>query len=173
MGAVTDVVKRYIPASYRAMVGTTNSYYSLSDLQDLADFVQYRLFSTVVGATNEATQYDLEHRELLGMLTAMQFIPAAIDYWSDQIQSESTTGTHEVVSYFDKRDSLWKLFAQIQKDAQLLAIDLGVSIQQARAVIPKISYGDNGRGVLITTDPAIFPRPRYGPFYYIPWGTSQ
>lgn len=158
MGAVTDVVRRYVPASYRAMVGITNPYYTVDDLQALSDFVQYRLFSTVVGATSEASQYDIEQRELLGMLTTLQFIPAAVEYWGDQLQSETTSGTHETISWFDRRDQLWKLFAQIQKDATLLAIDLGVNITAARAVIPRVSYGDNGRHILTTTDPALFPR---------------
>lgn len=172
MGAVTNVVRRYVPASYRAMVGETNSYYDQGDLQDLADFVQFRLYSTVVGATNEASLYDIEQRELLGMLATLQFIPAAVEYWGDQIQSEQTTGTSESVTYFDRRDQLWKLFAQLQKDATQLAIDLGVNISFARAVLPKISYGDNGRGILVTTDPEVFPSQRYQRRFF-PWNFTD
>lgn len=160
MGAVTDVVKRYVPASYRAMVGTTNSYFGITELQAQADFVQMRLFSTVVGSLVESSYYDIQHVELLGMMTTLQFIPAAVDYWGDQLAAETTTGTSEVISYFDRRDQLWKLFDKIQADATQLAIDLGVNISAARAVVPKISYGDNGRGILTTEDPNCFPRLR-------------
>ena len=161
MGAVTNVVKRYVPASYLAMVGTTNSYYSLSDLQATADFIQTRLFSTVVGATAEASAYDIEQRELLGMLTTLQFIPAAVEYWGDQLQSESTTGTHEVVTWFDRRDQLWKLFEKLAKEADQLAIDVGISITNTRAFVPQVSYGDNGRHILRTEDPHCFPSAKH------------
>lgn len=170
MGAITDIVRRYVPASYRAMVGSTNPYYSQADLQALSDYVQARLFSTVVGATLEASMYDIKKRELLGMLTTLQFIPAAVEYWGDQIQSESTTGTHEVVTYFDRRDQLWKLFTQIQKDSNLLAIDLGVSLAEAKASIPRVSYGDNGRHVLTTPDPELFPHQRSRTDWRRVWG---
>lgn len=157
MGGITDVVRRYVPASYRALVGTTNTYYQSSDLQALADFVQFRIYSTVAGATLEASVYDLEQMELLGMLTTLQFIPAAVDYWGDSLESESTTGTHEVVTYFDRRQGLWKLFDKLTADAADLAQDLGVSIKAARSVVPLISYGDNGKQILNTPDPYCFP----------------
>lgn len=158
MGAVTDIVRRYVPASYRAMIGVTNSYYTISDLQALADFVQFRTFSTVVGSTLEASLYDLEHQTLLGMLTTLQFIPAAVDFWSDQLQTESTTGTNEVISYFDRRGDLWKLFDRLKEDSTQLAIELGAPINVARGVIPRVSYGDGGRGILVTPDPEKFPK---------------
>lgn len=158
MGAVTNVVRRYVPASYLAMVGSTNPYYSSSDLQSLADFIQYRLFSTVVGATAEASSYDIEQIELLGMLSTLQFIPAAVEYWGDQLQSESTTGTHEQITWFDRRDQLWKLFDRLKNEADQLAIDLGIPISNTAAFVPRVTYGDNGRNILKTSDPQRWPR---------------
>lgn len=171
MGSITDVVRRYVPGSYRAMVGVSNSYYGIEDLQALAAFVQQRLFATVADPSQEQNVYGIEKTELLGMLTTLQFIPAAVDYWGDQLASETTTGTNESVSYFDRRDQLWKLFDRIQADAAQLAIDIGVPLTVAKAVVPKVSYGDGGRDILVTPDPASFPRQHRRSLVrdFIPW----
>jgi hypothetical protein len=171
VGAITDVVRRYVPGSYRAMVTVTNSYYGISDLQALASFVQQRIFATVANEPDEASVYGVEKTELLGMLTTLQFIPAAVDYWGDQLASETTTGTSESVSYFDRRDQLWKLFDHLQKDAQQLAIDIGVPVNSAKAIVPKVSYADGGRNILTTPDPATWPKMRRGSCYGLPWAT--
>lgn len=172
MGAVLNVVKRTVPASYRALVTATNNYYSQTDLQSAADYVQFRLYSTVVGATNEATSYNVKEVELLGILTTLQFIPAAIDYWGDQYVQETATGTREIITYLDRREELWNVFKKLQEEAKQLANEMGLSFGVA-AVFPKVSYGDNGREVLITTDPQEFP-PAYSKTKVsdlIPWGT--
>jgi hypothetical protein len=158
MGAVLDSVKRHVPASYRALVGITNTYYGTTDLQYLADFVQYRLFATVPGAANEATVWtDRKRLELIGILTTLQFIPAAIDYWGDQIASQNLTGTHETNAWFDRRRELWSVFDRLTLEAKELAGEIGVTYG-AISMIPQVSYGDNGRNILITPDPALWPR---------------
>lgn len=156
MGSVTDVVKRHVPSSYRALCGVSNVYYSLDDLQALANFVQFKIFSTVPGATNEATTWNALETELLGMLTTLQFIPAAIDFWGDQLASVSTDPTQESVSYFDRRGDLWKAYDRIAAQAAELSNQLGVNVEVVKAVIPQVSYGDNGRNILITPDPQDF-----------------
>jgi len=157
MGAITAIVKRYVPASYRALISVTNNYYSATELQGLADSVQFRLFTTIAGVTNEASVYTSKEIDLLGTITTMQFIPAAIDYWGDALASESTTGTHENVSYFDRRPELWKIYELLAAQAEDLADDLGVNITTAKTMLPRVSYGDNGRGILLTPDPQDFP----------------
>lgn len=157
MGAVVDAVKRHVPASYRALVGITNSYYTPTDLQYLADFVQYRLFSTYPGAANEASFYNKKQLELVGILTTLQFIPAAIDYWGDVISSQALTGTNESNTWFDRRKELWNVYDRLSAEAKELASELGLAYGVA-AIVPTVSYGDNGRGILVTEDPALWPR---------------
>lgn len=156
MGKITDVVQRHVPASYRAMCGVTNTYYSLAALQDLSDYVQFRLYNTVVGESNEATTYNPKEQELLGVLTTLNFIPAAVDYWGDQLASQTASGVNESQAYFDRRPDLWKIFAQLQVEAAELSQELGVFSKVAN--LPGVSYGDNGRGVLITQDPQNWPK---------------
>ena len=157
MGAITNIVKQYVPASYAALVGATNSYYSLEDLQGLADFVKFRLYNTVVAEASEAAVYNVKEQRLLGVLTTLQFIPAAIDFWGDSLASTSTTGTSESDSFFDHRPDLWRIFDRLTAEAQALGQEVGINIYAARGVVPKVSYGDNGRGILITSDPKDFP----------------
>lgn len=168
MGEVTNVVHRRVPASYVAMVGATNSYYSLTLLQDLADFVKYRLFSTVVEEGDEGSTYNRKEVELLGILTTLQFIPAAVDYWGSQIASQGAGNVGENESFFDRRADLWKIFGQLQAEAAELSQELGLFYKAAK--LPGVSYGDNGRDVLVTADPECFPplhrkRTTYGPYW--------
>jgi len=158
VGAVTNIVKNYVPASYKALIGATNSYYSQEDLQQLNEYAQFRVFSTVVTEASEAAVYNIEERQLLGILTTLQFIPAAIDFWSDALISESadSASSTKSVGYLDHRPDLWKIFDRLALEAQELAIDLGVNIGAAKAFIPKVSYGDNGREILVTSDPQDF-----------------
>ena len=155
MGAVTDVVRRYIPASYRELASVSNSYFGgITELQALADFVKFRIFSTSVAASAEATVYDLKQIQLLGVLTTLQFIPPAVDYWgAAQLDSESLQDPDENRSYRDPRRELWNIFEKLVAEAQSLGSELGIGVLGAKGVVPKISYGDNGRGILLTPDP--------------------
>ncbi len=159
MGAITDIVKQNVPASYRALVGNTIYDYELTDLQNIAEGTQFRLYATIVGVTQEDTVFTRNQTELLGVLTTMQFIPAAIDYWGDQLQSQNTSGTNEDVSYFDRRPDLWKVWERLAARAQELAEEEQINLVRMKAVLPRVSYGDNGRDVLVTPDPWLFPLP--------------
>lgn len=160
MGAVTDQVKRHVPGSYRAMVSTPNQYFGITDLQGVADYVKFRLFGTAVAPAAEASLYDPLLVNFLGKLTTLQFIPAAVDYWGDQLISESTTGTSENVTYPDRREGLWKVFerlrAEVKEDYNAMAETYGFKIYGTGSSVPAVSYGDGGRGVLVTGDPQCF-----------------
>lgn len=158
MGAIADSVKRYVPASYNALVGATNSYdYTSNDLQQLADYVQFRFFGTIAGVTSESSVWNPLEREFLGVMTTLEFIPAAVDYWGDQLQSESTNPTSENVTYFDRRNDLWKVYDRLSKRADDLGTELGISTTKIKGAIPRVSYYNNGRsGVFVSSDPQEF-----------------
>jgi len=179
VGAITDSVRRYVPATYRAMIEVTlnnERYYTTSDLQALADYVKFRLFSTVVAEASEAAIYNPTVRQFMGKLTTIQFIPAAIDYWDSQLASKTTTGTNEALAFRDHRDGLLNLLEELTRQVEEEFIELapvyGFTINK-KTLVPRVTYGDNGRGILITPDPATFP-PAYGsesPDYlgWLPW----
>lgn len=161
MAAVTDVVKRLVPASFRAMCSMTNTYYSLSELQDTADYVKLKLLGTSIDAALEATTYDQVLTTFLGKVTTLQFIPAAIDFWGDQLASQSTTGTNESVAYFDRRQELWHRFDELKQEVAAefdeIAGTYDLIVRGSAAMLPRVSYGDNDRGVLLTPDPQDWP----------------
>lgn len=170
MGAITDIVRQNVPASYRALVGNTSYDFSLTDLQNIAEGVEYRLYATVAGVTQESSVFTRNQIELLGVITSMQFIPAAIDYWGDQLASQNTSGTNEDVAYFDRRPDLWKVWEKLAARAAELAATEQINVTKLKAWLPKISYGDNGRGVLVTPDPELFSLPwDYRRLSDIPW----
>lgn len=178
MGAITDIVKQNVPASYRALVGNTIYDYSLADLQNIAEGTQFRLYATIAGVTQEESTFTRNQIELLGVITTMQFIPAAIDYWGDQLQSENTSGTEENVSYFDRRPDLWKVWDRLAARSQQLAEEEGVNLVRLRAILPRVSYGDNGRNILVTPDPMQFPlanadRRLGDATWSIPWTSTE
>jgi hypothetical protein len=157
MGAITEAVRRHIPATYRAMIGPSEQtdYYSLADLQALADYVQQRLFATVAGITNEATVFDIRHVEFLGKVTTLRFIPAAIDYWMDQSETVQTHGPEETINFPARIAHLREVFQRLSADVADEWNDV-LGVAGAHNSVPDVSYGDNGRGVLITPDPAEF-----------------
>lgn len=175
MGAVTNVVRRYVPNTYRQLVEATSgaaALFATSDLQALADYVKYKLFSTVVAEASEASIYNPVMQQFLGKLTTLQFIPAAVDYWDSTLESKTTTGTDEVIELRDHSEDLWKLFdilaAQVKEDF----IELGIALKPS--LIPQVSYGDNGRGILKTLDPYDFPgmNEEYKITDLLPWRVS-
>lgn len=165
MGAVTDSVRALVPGSYRAMVDVTNPYYGPDELQALADYVKLKLTGTIVNANAEASVYDKRLVMFFGKVTTLQFIPAAVDFWGDQLIGETATGTNESRTYPDRRDGLWKYFeklrAEVVQEFDELAPIYGFIIYGSSGMVPKVTYGDNGRRILITPDPQEF-EPPYG-----------
>lgn len=159
MGVVTNAVRRYVPATYNAMLiaPSDNRLFATSDLQALADYVKYRLFGTSVTESDESVFFNPYESQFLGKLTTLQFIPAAVDYWDSQLSSIVATGTGEVANFRDHRDGLLKLWDILTKEVIKDAAILGFSLKRV-GLVPAISYGDDGKGVLITPDPQTFPK---------------
>jgi hypothetical protein len=143
------------------MIGATSDqarFFATSDLQALADYVKFRLFATSVNESEEITAYDPVMRQFIGKLTTIQFIPAAIDYWDSMLASKTLTGSREVVAYRDHRAGLLALLEELTRQVEEEFPELFPEYPSARrTLVPKVSYGDNGRGILITPDPQEFP----------------
>jgi hypothetical protein len=160
MGIITEAVKRYVPATYNAMLiaPSDNRLFATSDLQALADYVKYRLFSTSIPESQETSVFNPYEAQFLGKLTTLQFIPAAVDYWDSQLSSIVATGTGEVANFRDHRDGLLKLWEILSREVLKDAALLGFTLKKI-GLIPAVTYGDNGRKILITPDPQCFPAP--------------
>lgn len=176
MGDLTNVVKRYVPSSYRAMItrATENSSdYTIDDLQAIANYVQFRFLATIAGSTSEAAVYDPRLLEWLGKVTTVKFIPAAIDYWMDQQETVQTTGSNETESFAARLGHLRELYAEMSADVAEEYLELiGIyPLQGKKGHVPLVSYDDNGRGILRTPDPQCEPQPgdRYTYGTDFPW----
>lgn len=155
MGAVTERVRTYVPATYDAMILSDPPFFPAADLQALADFVKFRLLGISVAEADEATLYSDILITFLGKLTTLQFIPAAIDYWDSRLASEVVPG--EVQQFRDHLAGLEALFKMLSDEvkADWIIIGPGLGFVPTKRT-PKVSYGDNGRGILITPDPMDF-----------------
>jgi hypothetical protein len=156
VGAITDIVRRYVPATYRALVESTTptgSLFATGDLQALADYVKFKLFATVVSEQDEALIYDPVLRQFIGKLTTIQFIPAAIDFWDSQLAQKNTTGTAEVITYRDHLAGLKHLFDELSQQVAEESLQLGLAKPR---LTPSVSYGDGEQRVLVTPDPQTF-----------------
>lgn len=131
--------------------------FSAADLQALADFVKFRLFGVSVDEADEGTLYSDILITFLAKLTTIQFIPAAIDYWDSRLASEVVPG--EVQQFRDHLAGLEALFKMLSDEvkADWILIGPGLGYATNKQYTPKVSYGDNGRGILNTLDPADFP----------------
>lgn len=158
MGALTEVVRRYVPASYKAMIGpsASTSFYSLSDLQTLVIYVQEKLFATHADVTAEASVWTPLQLEFIGKVATVKFIPAAIDYWMDQQEQVQTTGTNETESFPARLAHLREVQRELMEDVAAEAPWVLPSTEASTE--PQVSYYDNGRGILDSPDPRAFPR---------------
>lgn len=159
MGAITNAVRRYVPATYDAMLiqPSDNRLFATGDLQALADYVKYRLFLTGITESDETVLFNSFELQFLGKLTTLQFIPAAIDYWDSQLSSIVSTGTSEVQNFRDHLNGLIKTWEILSKQVVIDAEILGFSLKRV-GLLPGVTYGDNGRKILITPDPQDFPK---------------
>lgn len=157
MAAITESVRRHVPATYRAMIGPSEQtdYYSLTDLQALADYVIFRLFGTELDNPTEESNFNPSQIEFIGKVTTLKFIPAAIDYWMDQSETVQTHGPEESEDFPSRLAHLQELFKRLSAEVSDEIDEILPSTKPSWA--PGVSYGDNGRGILITPDPAEFP----------------
>lgn len=158
MGALTESVRRLMPATYKAMIGPDGEtdYYSLADLQALVDYVSFRLFATTAGVTEEETVFDPRQLGFIGKVATLKFIPAAIDFWMDQAETVNTHGPEENETFPSRLASLQALSKALAAEVAE-EIDEIVGVAGKTSWAPAVSYGDGGRGILITPDPANTP----------------
>jgi hypothetical protein len=175
VGAIAEAVRRYVPATYNEMLiapGAGERLFATSDLQALAHYVEYRLFATVISEADETVLFNPAQTQFLGKLTTLQFIPAAVDFWDSRLASVVSTGTGEVVNYRDHRDGLLKLWEILNREVLQDARIFGFNLKKS-GLLPRVTYGDNGREILVTPDPEKFPK-RFQvqrPWLETPWRT--
>jgi hypothetical protein len=160
MGAIVDRIRRLLPGSYRAMLAGSNPFFQANDFQALADYTKFRLFATNVDPELEQN-YPLDLQDFVGKVATLNVIPAAIDYWGDQPTSVVITGTSEDKRFPDRLAGLKELYnvllKQVDEEYPAMAEEYGLTLNRAAGSWPQVSYGDNGKGILLTPDPESWP----------------
>jgi hypothetical protein len=164
LGGIARRVKALMPVTYDALVESER--FGEDGLQLHIDSVKAMLFGTSVPANQEEIEYSDNVLWFAARIVALRLIPVAIDWWSNQPQSLTTTGTNESVSYPNRVDSLLKLLDSLRRDTRFgrLVLQGGewVVVFLTPGGSPKISHKQTNK---ITPDPWTFPAPECVPLY--------
>jgi hypothetical protein len=117
-GQIMLSARAQFPQTWDALA--RSSIFGSEFLQLATDAVKWRQFGVVVDPLLELTLYNPMGCMILGKQVAVQVIPAGADYWSDQLISETTSGTNESVTYPDRINSLWKIHARLLSELKEL-----------------------------------------------------
>jgi hypothetical protein len=113
-------------------------------VQDAIEENKIEIFNAAVPVANEVT-YDIRVQKYIARVTALDLIPAAIDYWMNQRQSFSTTGTSENASYPNRIEALKNLAAdltaRVAKDKPLIEEILDIPNVRPSSSVPLYSDG--------------------------------
>jgi hypothetical protein len=104
-GAIVDGVASEIPITFEAL--RNDIAFGDRFMQNKAELIKYKVLGTTVPPEQEA----MYHPVLLDYFSkrvSLELIKPAIDYWSRQHKTVTTTGTSEVASYPDMIASLEK-----------------------------------------------------------------
>jgi hypothetical protein len=152
-GEIADRAKGYIPTSWDKL--REPSFYGDRRLQRMVDLVKFKLFNTVVNATNESI-YNPMVQDYAAKAVTVNLIPAAIEFWANQYQSINTQGTQESVSYPDRIRALEnlheRLLAELAEDKGAIGPPLVVRHKRGLPLV------DTSAIDMRTIDPTSFPR---------------
>jgi len=120
LGAILEYTQLRIPSAYQTLAGSTA--YGEEGLQAQANYVQYRLFATVAGATQEGEIYDPLELDFMSKLVSLRVLPAAVDTvggsggtTSTEIVLQTRTERRTVTSPSDRAKSYWDSYEAIRK----------------------------------------------------------
>lgn len=149
MGEIANRVRDLIPATYDALSRAT--YFGSTSIDRIVETTKYRLFGTVVNATLEATLYNPFSLDYAAKVATLRIIPAGADFWSDQLQQESTN--EQSISYPDRGQSLWRiherLLVEVRMDESAFERLHPPVIRGSAKALPKVST----EGEFMTPDP--------------------
>lgn len=154
-GAIAERVRAFIPSTYKSLSDDVN--FGDIRLQQSIDLVKYKLFATNVDPSIENTTYNPMIQDFIAKITTVKIIPSAVDYYKDQHQTYTTTGTNEVVSFPDRIRALWdlrdRLVAEIAEDKPDIEGMIDIVLRK-KGGIPKVDTVDE----LLTSNPQDFGR---------------
>jgi len=155
-GAISDRVRDLLPYTWSALLADPK--YGSESLQRRIDIVKLIVFGEPMRDEDEEEDYPPIQQEYLATLSALQIIPAGIEFWMNSSISISTPGhaSAESASYTDRAQRLRELSEELIARARQLAqlADIPSVVVTAKNTAPLVDT----TGALITTDPAEWGR---------------
>lgn len=156
-GAIAAAARSTLPVTWDALA-TDSQRYGDGFLQTKVNLVKERLFGSVITTVQESA-YALRVIDYAGKLVALEMITPGIDFWMNEVTSESATGTNEQHTYVDRAETLRKLREVLLREVRTLEPEvlplIGTPVVLNRSV-PAISSAD---AELLTPSPLDFGRP--------------
>jgi hypothetical protein len=139
-GAFYEFAKSYLPVTWRHLEQEQGD----DTLQNRVEIIKLKVFNQEIAVEDEA-DYDIRVQDYIGKLVAISVIPSAIDYWMNQHQTLSATGTNENVSYPDRIEALEKLreklIAEVAEAQDIIEDIIGVPTIVPLTGTPGLSLG--------------------------------
>lgn len=157
-GAIADRIRGLIPVTWDAL--KNDARVGEMPLQIAIDLAKETVTGRVVAETAERA-YPLVVIDFLAKTAVIEICPMGFDFWMNQAQTVSSTGTNELVSYTDRANRLESLRGDLitetrQKWEQIAKV-VGYWVDSGRAV-PQMSSA-NINPFHLTPSPEEFPRP--------------
>lgn len=150
-------VKAIMPLTWRAL--SAASYYGESMLMSRVEVALHECFPQAVAEASQST-YSPLMIEYAAKRAALEIIPAGIEYWMNQTNTISTTGTSETTSYTDRANQLRELAKWLQAEVARLSMLPGlVDSLLPPGDLPEVA--DNTNDYMLTSSPYDFP-PAFG-----------
>lgn len=143
MGAIGEIVRRTMPATYDGLTGSDGFSGGTDDVQEIIEDQK----AIVLGdaAPLEVDEVDLTRimRLFIGKRAALEMITPGIDYWRRNPISVATTGTNEVETFSDPVIALEALRKKLISDITALQPDVAPDINTTRSQGPRVSDGNS------------------------------
>lgn len=151
MGRIADNTRTIIPVTWDAL--SKDSRVGDSALEARIDYIESLVFGDPIPDGGEAA-LDALVVEFVSKLSALEIIDMAIDFWMNQEDTLTTTGTNEVVSFPDRISAL-------EKRKKTLLADVAKLEPLVEPLLPElIERSSNSRPLLSSFDtPLLTPNP--------------
>lgn len=153
-GAIAERARGILPVTWDALAG--DSRYGDALLQSVVDTVKEWVFGEVVAP--EAETYPLIVIDYAAKLIAIELTVPGVDFWMNQSESVTTTGTDETESFTDRAEKLRELRKDLLEATRDIADEVGalIPIRRRRTGAP---LSNTLEEPFLTPSPFEFPRP--------------
>lgn len=158
VGKIAEATRAILPMTWDRL--SSVSWYGTDLLLSRVEIAKNTIYPVAIATADEST-YTTLMIEYAAKTAALEIIPAGIEYWMNQTQSISTTGTAEVKSYTDRANQLRELAKWLQGEVVRLAGLSGLAdYLLPPGDLPEVA--DNTEDYMLTESPYDFP-PAFGP----------